>query len=126
MNPIHAWVILSNLSIFLLGRESIHFEKARLNRSHDSKRFQLYTAQGAPIDLNNVDVEVVNGFIHVIDAVMLPPEMTVWELVESSDDFTTLQVAIETAGLEETLNGTLSNKTRFFGKMEIIRHKSYV
>ena len=86
----------------------------------------MYTAQGAPIDLNNVDVEVVNGFIHVIDAVMLPPELTVWELVESSDDFTILQVAIETAGLEETLNGTLSNKTRFFGKMEIIRHQSYV
>ena len=86
-----------------------------MNRSHDSKHFQLYTAQGAPIDLNNVDVEVVNGFIHVIDVVMLPPEMTVWELVERSDDFTTLQLAIETAGLEGTLNGTLSNKICFCG-----------
>ena len=60
-------------------------------------------------------MEVNNGFIHVMDAVMLPPELTVWELVESSDDFTTLQLAIETAGLEGTLNGTLSNKTCFCG-----------
>ena len=81
-----------------------------MNRSHESKCFQLYTAQGAPIDLNKVNVEVNNGYIHVMDAVMLPPEMTVWELVESSDDFATLQVAIETAGLEETLNGSFHTK----------------
>ena len=78
----------------------------------------MYTAQGAPIDLNNTDVDVINGLIHVIDAVMLPPELTVWELVESSDDFTTLQAAIETAGLEGTLNGTFSNKVGSVGKTQ--------
>ena len=69
---------------------------------------QIYTAQGAQIDLNNVDVPTENGFIHVINAVMFPPTETIYELVSNNPDFSTLKTAIDTAGIADVINSEYS------------------
>ncbi len=54
------------------------------------------------------DVEASNGIIHVIDAVLLPPEPgpgTIIEVATAAGDFTTLLAAVEAAGLTATLSG---------------------
>ena len=71
---------------------------------HSSKFLQIYTAQGAPIDLGSVDVPTTNGFIHVLNAVMSPPSQTIYELVSSNPDFSTLLLAIDTAGIADIIN----------------------
>lgn len=54
------------------------------------------------------DVQASNGFIHVIDAVILPPEDEVTgnivEIAEAAGNFSTLLTAVEAAGLTETLS----------------------
>ncbi|MEE4277022.1 MAG: fasciclin domain-containing protein [Halieaceae bacterium] len=54
------------------------------------------------------DVEASNGIIHVIDAVLLPPEDAeptgnIVEVAVANGSFTTLVAAVEAAGLAETL-----------------------
>jgi uncharacterized surface protein with fasciclin (FAS1) repeats len=54
------------------------------------------------------DIEASNGVIHVIDKVLLPPDMTsaassITDIVVASDDFTTLEAAVTKAGLGATL-----------------------
>ena len=53
------------------------------------------------------DLEAQNGVVHVIDMVLTPPipETTVFDLIELSDIHTTLETAINEAGLAETLSG---------------------
>jgi len=56
------------------------------------------------------DIEASNGTIHVIDAVLLPPEpepqpQTIAEIAAGSEDFETLTAAIDAAELAETLDG---------------------
>ena len=71
---------------------------------HCSKFSQTYTAQGAPIDLSNLDVPTTNGLIHVLNAVMSPPSQTIYELVSSDPNFSTLLLAIDTAGIADIIN----------------------
>jgi len=51
------------------------------------------------------DVETDNGVVHVVDAVLIPETMTVMDIIAESDAHTTLEAAIEAAGLTETLAG---------------------
>ena len=51
------------------------------------------------------DIETDNGVVHVIDAVLLPPRITVVDVIVNSEDHTTLETAVGAAGLVETLQG---------------------
>jgi transforming growth factor-beta-induced protein len=51
------------------------------------------------------DIECSNGVIHVIDAVMIPPEKDIVDTAIADGNFTTLVIALEAAGLDETLKG---------------------
>lgn len=51
------------------------------------------------------DIEASNGVVHVIDAVLIPPEPTIETLVLNEPEFSTLAAAIEIAGLEGVLAG---------------------
>jgi uncharacterized surface protein with fasciclin (FAS1) repeats len=50
------------------------------------------------------DIETDNGVVHVIDAVLLPPN-TVVDVIVGSTDHNTLEAAVGAAGLVNTLNG---------------------
>jgi uncharacterized surface protein with fasciclin (FAS1) repeats len=56
------------------------------------------------------DIEADNGVVHVIDAVLLPPTNTIYDIVSASADHTTLKVAIDACGLDGVLSdpGTLT------------------
>ena len=74
------------------------------------------TVSGSTVMINDAvitmtDIEASNGTIHVIDAVLLPPEpdpqpQTIAEIAAGSEDFETLTAALGAAGLVETLDGT--------------------
>ncbi len=51
------------------------------------------------------DIETDNGVVHVIDAVLLPPSVTVVDIVVNSEEHNTLEAAVIAAGLVETLSG---------------------
>lgn len=51
------------------------------------------------------DIEADNGVIHVIDAVLLPPVVTVVDVVVNSPDHETLEAAVIAANLAGTLSG---------------------
>ena len=69
------------------------------------------------ISLPNVDAS--NGIIHVIDTVLQPPEdavtptQTITQLAEASADFTILALALQTAGLDDTLDDPSGDFTVF-------------
>ncbi|HSM08597.1 MAG TPA: fasciclin domain-containing protein [Gemmatimonadota bacterium] len=73
------------------------------------------TVSGSTVMINDAvitmtDIEASNGTIHVIDAVLLPPEpdpqpQTIAEIAAGSEDFETLTAALGAAGLVETLDG---------------------
>ncbi len=52
-----------------------------------------------------VDIPADNGVVHVIDAVLLPPRITVVDVVVNSEIHNTLEAAVIAAGLVETLQG---------------------
>ena len=52
-----------------------------------------------------VDLEAGNGIVHVIDAVLLPPRITVVDIIVNSDVHNTLEAAAIAANLAETLAG---------------------
>ena len=59
---------------------------------------------GAPVSVT--DIQAGNGVIHVIDAVMLPPEsQTIADVVAADSRFSTLLAAVDAAGLVPTLAG---------------------
>ncbi len=52
------------------------------------------------------DIVADNGVVHVIDAVLLPPATnSIYDIVSSSADHTTLKVAIDACALDGTLSG---------------------
>jgi len=51
------------------------------------------------------DIVTDNGVVHVIDAVLLPPRVTVVDIVVNSDDHNTLETAVLAANLAGTLSG---------------------
>ncbi|GAB4578578.1 MAG: hypothetical protein Fur0022_13130 [Anaerolineales bacterium] len=71
------------------------------------------TVEGDTVKINNAtviitDIEASNGVIHVIDAVLLPPEKPSTDIVDTAiadGRFTTLVAAVQAAGLAETLSG---------------------
>ena len=70
----------------------------------------MITAQGEMLKINDSqvvlgDIEASNGVIHVIDAVLLPPQKNILDIATENGSFTTLLAAIKAAGLEETLMG---------------------
>ncbi len=52
-----------------------------------------------------VDIPADNGVVHVIDAVLLPPAVTVVDIVVNSPDHETLEAAVIAADLAGTLSG---------------------
>ncbi|WP_430811192.1 MULTISPECIES: fasciclin domain-containing protein [unclassified Carboxylicivirga] len=68
------------------------------------------TIDGSTVMINDAmvtvaDIEADNGVVHVIDAVLIPPTITVFDIIAGSDDHTTLEAAIVAAELKETLMG---------------------
>lgn len=77
------------------------------------------TIDGANVMVNDAMVTVAdltadNGVVHVIDAVLLPSVLTtVYDIVVDSPDHTTLETAIDLAGLDGALSGDAGNVTLF-------------
>ena len=73
-------------------------------------------ANGVQINGANVtvaDVRTLNGVVHVLDAVILPPNATVADVVINSADHTTLEGAVVNAGLAGTLSDLAGTFTVF-------------
>jgi uncharacterized surface protein with fasciclin (FAS1) repeats len=51
------------------------------------------------------DLEADNGVVHVIDAVLIPPRITVVDIIVESDVHETLEAAVIAAGLADDLSG---------------------
>ena len=51
------------------------------------------------------DITTDNGVVHVIDAVLLPPVVTVVDIIVNSDDHNTLEAAVIAAELADDLSG---------------------
>lgn len=77
---------------------------------------ELFANLSAIIEPN---VDASNGIIHAIDTVLLPPAdpamptQTITQIAESSGDFTILAQALQTAGLDATLNDAMGDFTVF-------------
>ncbi|MFT6334991.1 MAG: putative surface protein with fasciclin (FAS1) repeats, partial [Halioglobus sp.] len=56
------------------------------------------------------DLDADNGVVHVINAVLLPPDPTVFDIISDSPDHNTLQALLEAASLDAVLSeeGTLT------------------
>ncbi len=71
----------------------------------------MVTIDGATVMINDAmvtlaDLEADNGVLHVVDAVLVPPlPPTVFDIIEGSPAHDTLELALVTAGLDETLKG---------------------
>ncbi len=59
------------------------------------------------------DIQTLNGVVHVLDAVILPPNTTVADVVINSPDHTTLETAVEEAQLAGALSDLSANYTVF-------------
>jgi uncharacterized surface protein with fasciclin (FAS1) repeats len=55
--------------------------------------------------LTALDIPASNGVIHELDAVLQPNLRTVFETAQDAGTFTTLELAVTTAGLDGALNG---------------------
>ena len=58
----------------------------------------------APLNTENLNIMATNGIIHVVDAVMMPPQDNIVNTAKENGNFSTLLQAAEAAGLLETLS----------------------
>lgn len=73
-------------------------------------QFVDITIDGEVVMIDNAqvvitDIPASNGVIHVIDAVLLPETRTIAEIAAEDENFSTLVVALQQAGLVEALSG---------------------
>lgn len=73
-------------------------------------QFVDITIDGEMVMIDNAqvvitDIPASNGVIHVIDAVLLPETRTIAEIAAEDENFSTLVVALQQAGLVEALSG---------------------
>jgi uncharacterized surface protein with fasciclin (FAS1) repeats len=59
------------------------------------------------------DIQTLNGVVHVLDAVILPPNATVADVIINSPDHTTLETAVDEAQLAGALSDLAANYTVF-------------
>ena len=64
----------------------------------------VVTIGNATVTVANLEAD--NGVVHVIDAILIPEEETtsVFDIIEGSENHTTLEAALVAAGLDETLS----------------------
>ena len=76
----------------------------------------MYTAQGAIIDTDNMNIKIPNGYIHIVKLVLSVPSQNVYGLVAGDSSLSSLKTAIDSAGLKSTLEGLLfwSNLTTVY------------
>ncbi|WP_462319195.1 fasciclin domain-containing protein [Marinilabilia sp.] len=68
------------------------------------------TITGGDVFINNAqvivaDLQADNGVVHVIDAILTPPVITVFDIISASADHTTLETALIEAQLDDDLQG---------------------
>lgn len=81
----------------VLGRDGIQ----TLNGAVAAVDADAVQIEGANIVATNIETD--NGIIHVIDAVILPPENDIVDTAVGAGLFNTLVAAVQAAGLEDTL-----------------------
>lgn len=57
------------------------------------------------VDVVTADVEATNGIVHIIDEVLVPSDLDVYETAVLTEGTTTLATAVAAAGLDGTLQG---------------------
>ena len=53
------------------------------------------------------DMEASNGYLHLVDRVLLPPTGNLYRLLQMSDDLSEFKSVIDIAGLQSELTGQL-------------------
>ncbi|XP_069115670.1 transforming growth factor-beta-induced protein ig-h3-like [Argopecten irradians] len=75
-------------------------KKIRLNiYNHNHK----VTAEGSTI--SRFDLQASNGYVHILDSVMLPPEGSIVDLVSGNSELSTLLSKVKSANLVSALQG---------------------
>jgi uncharacterized surface protein with fasciclin (FAS1) repeats len=91
------------------GRFEAEDVMARTNLATlNGQRIDIDADRGVRVDNANVvkaDIECTNGFIHVIDRVIMPSSDSILDTAASAGSFQTLAAAVRTAGLVEALSG---------------------
>ena len=80
--------------------------KASSATTLNGQRVAITAAGGVKVDNANViatDIMASNGIIHVIDEVILPETKNVAEVASAAGSFKTLLIALDAAGLSETI-----------------------
>ena len=65
------------------------------------------------VQISVFDIMATNGVVHVVDAVILPPALTVVDIVNNSEDHEMLEQAIAAAELTEALSDSTKEFTLF-------------
>merc|ERR1712142_57582 len=96
-------VLSKDLSNELLADTLLKGAQIRINiYTHENET--VVTATGAPVNLKMVDQMASNGVIHVIEKVVWPiPMGSIIDVTSTAKELSTLQVALTTAGLNDTL-----------------------
>jgi transforming growth factor-beta-induced protein len=62
-------------------------------------------AKVSGVDVTQADIGASNGILHVVDEVILVPEASLAQIVETQSEFSTLRAALAAADLTDALNG---------------------
>ena len=66
---------------------------------------QVVTLEG--VKITDFDIRADNGYIHVLDSVMLPPEGSIVDVVAGASELSTLLAQVQDVNLAAALQGTL-------------------